>query len=318
MVSSVEKPKSLILVGHLVKDEIVASNGRLTCALGGIAYNIAAFGALLKGGVFVPRCRIGNDIRELFESQFGNCLVLDDSMITYTGLPNVINRLVYRDHHEREEWNSRKPSPLLLDGLNMKADAAIFNFISGSDVSLSDLRRFRRRFGGHIYLDYHSLALGRDRQGKRFYRRHPRWKDYAALADIVQMNLPELGTLSTGQLSVPKDIALACQEIHSQGPKIVIITMGEDGVVLSIEAGRKAYCIPPARIGRTVDPTGCGDTLAASVLCRYIQDNNIIAAAETANLYAAAKATFTGLEGFGRLQQIAGNIKSCPKAVRIF
>ena len=53
-------------------------------------------------------------------------------------------------------------------------------------------------------MDYHSLALGMKIIGKnprrvtRHFRYNPHWREYVALADIVQMNHVELNSLFPG------------------------------------------------------------------------------------------------------------------------
>ncbi|MFH1336109.1 MAG: hypothetical protein ABII96_06295, partial [Candidatus Zixiibacteriota bacterium] len=47
-----------------------------------------------------------------------------------------------------------------------------------------------------IYLDIHSLTLGRDKTGRRYLRMPRNWREYLKMADFIQTNLPELNVLS--------------------------------------------------------------------------------------------------------------------------
>jgi sugar/nucleoside kinase (ribokinase family) len=178
------------------------------------------------------------------------------------------------------------------------------SFISGNDLGVDELREFRDRFAGLIFCDYHSLALGRDDSGKRFFRRNPEYGKYLAPAKIVQMNIAELATISgIEQLSFGNIIAV-CSLIHGLGPEICVITLGGNGAVLSLDGGKSAYHLPPISVANEIDPTGCGDTFAAVFLYNYLISGDALKSAATANRYAAAKTTFTGIDGFAGIESI--------------
>lgn len=307
----------IIVIGHLVKDEIISAEGTINIALGGIAYNLAALCALMKQGRVHPVCRIGKDIRNLVNDAFGVSPVFDYSGIAYSNRPNIVNRLEYGHDGGREEWNSGKPRPLDISDIPTDADVVMFNFISGNDVGLSDLKEFREIYQGLIYCDYHSLSLGRDGSGKRYHRYHTRWREYLSVADIVQMNVAELSTIVRREMSDNHEIAIAARNLHEAGPTIAIITMGDIGVIISDGKRGEQFHVPAVNIKGRVDPTGCGDTLAAAFIYHYLQDGDIIRSIEFANYYAAAKATFTGLDGFGRIDEILNFIGPIQKARRI-
>jgi sugar/nucleoside kinase (ribokinase family) len=191
------------------------------------------------------------------------------------------------------------------------------NFISGDDFGIEDIARFRERYEGIIFCDYHSLSLGRDNEGKRFFRKHPEWRQYLAQTDIVQMNIAELATISGAEgLSFGNIIAVGSL-IHNLGPEICIITLGRNGLVLSIEEGKSVYHIPPVTVSNEIDPTGCGDTLAAVFLYNHLLSGDPLQSALEANRYAAAKVTFSGLEGFEGMDTILETIGTGAEPVRI-
>ena len=307
----------IAVVGHLVYDEITLPGGQTTTAPGGISYNIAALTGLMAQGRLLPVCEIGFDIKDLVFETFGSYDVFDESTIKTTSLPNVVNRLVYDDQGNRDEWNSRRPRPLSLDKIPSDIDALLLNFISGNDVTLDELKRFRGRFGGIVYCDFHSLALGHDRARKRYYRKHPDWHEYLSRVDIVQMNKRELSTIVGRQPDNIKQIAADCRILHEAGPETALITMGKGGVLLSIQSGDQAFHIPSLNVPVVVDTTGCGDTLAAAMIYHYIISGDLLQSALKANRYAAAKATFTGLDGFRQIDDILGNISEATEPVRL-
>lgn len=306
----------IAIAGHLVYDEITLPDGETTTALGGISYNIAALTSIMAGGRLLTVCEIGVDIKvQVFET-FKSYEVFDKSAIRITSLPNVVNRLVYDKQGYRDEWNSRRPKPLSLDGILDDIDALLLNFISGDDVTLDELNRFRKRFEGIVYCDFHSLALGRDRDGKRHYRKHPDWQDYLSYVDMVQMNKAELSTIVGHESAGKSQIAADCKILHEAGPETALITMGKDGVLLSTRSGRQVFDIPSLNV-LEVDTTGCGDTMAAAMIYNYIICGDILQSAVKANRYAAAKATFTGLDGYRRMDEILNVIGEATEPIRL-
>ncbi len=313
----VKHEPSIAVVGHLVADEIIRPGGEKVSALGGISYNLATLLAVMKSGKILPVCEIGRDIEPEFNKAFGSSELVDSSGVKVVSEPNVVNRLEYDNSGNRTEWNSRIPDRLSLENIRGRPDAVLMNFISGDDLAIEDLTRFRGRFNGLIYLDYHSLALGRDDQGKRFYRKHPDWEKYVAGADIVQMNSMELATIAGKNANDAEKVGENCKMVHDTGPKICVVTLGKDGLVLSLDSGKTTYFIPSIPVPLEVDPTGCGDTFASVFLYSYLLAGNVLKAAKRANKYAAAKATFAGIDGFDSISEIADRLGPSPEPVKI-
>jgi len=283
----------IAVVGHLVADEIYYHDGEKISAPGGISYNLAALLSIMKEGKIIPLCETGFDMVDLFEEYFGKHEIVDKSAVRETTLPNVVNRLVYDSDGGREEWNSRIPDRLSLDDIAEGVDAVLMNFISGEDLSVEDIQKFRERSDCPLFCDYHSLALGRDGEGKRFFRKHPDWERYLAQMDIVQMNIAELATISGVEGLSFGNIIAVCSIIHNLGPEICIITLGRNGLVMSMERGSSVYHIPPVAVTDAVDPTGCGDTLAAVFLHNYLLSGDPLQSAVSGNRYAPSPAIVT-------------------------
>ena len=265
----------------------------------------------------MPLCEIGRDFEETFISYFGENELIDTSAIKKTSLPNVVNRLEYDESGKREEWNSRIPERLSLAAAGDEVDAVLVNFISGDDIAAEDLAEFRKRFSGIIYCDYHSLALGRGGDGKRYFRKHPEYEKFIAPAGIIQMNIAELATISGVENLSFGNIIAVCSLIHGLGPDICIVTLGPNGAVISLEGGKSAYHQPPIPLAAEVDPTGCGDTFAAVFLYKFLVTGNPLDSVATANRYAAAKATFAGIDGFRSIDSILETLGPGADPVKI-
>ena len=307
----------IAVVGHMVSDEIVAPNGKVKKALGGTAYNLAALGTVAKEATIYPVCRIGSEARDDLVSVFSKWPSIDLSTVMYSKRPNVVHRLTYNKDGSRREWNSAKQGWLTPARIPKDAAAVLINFISGCDMKISDLRVLRYGFKGLIYFDLHSLTLGLNRKMMRYFRAHPRWRDYLSSTDMVQMNLEELEVIVGRKMEGFKEIAGACKELLDAGPRQAVVTLGRNGVILSDGQSGTSYHVPPVKIHREVDPTGCGDTLSATFVYNYLRTGNLIKSIEAANHRAAAKATFSGLAGFMRLEKILEKIGPLTRASKL-
>jgi hypothetical protein len=318
MMQQILESPAIAVVGHLVKDEIITIDGRASVSLGGTAYNLAALSAIQKTGRIYPVCRVGIDIKSMTDQLFALSPHFDLSGVCYAKRPNAMHRLTYRRDGSRDEWNSGKQMPLPMKPGLGKCDAILLNFISGNDVRLTELISFKNCYSGLLFCDFHSLSLGYGKDHRRYLRHHPRWRDYISVADIIQMNLMELSSIVGRSLDSRKAAMDALSLLHQAGPDIAIVTAGRDGIVISQRSTKKIYHIPAVRIGKEIDATGCGDTLSASFLYGYLRSGELIRSLELANRYAAAKATFSGIECFGKIDEIAERIGPPAKAERVF
>lgn len=83
----------------------------------------------------------------------------------------------------------------------------------------------------------------------------PRW---CALADILRLSDDDLAQLRPG--ATPTDAADA---FHAEGTPLVVVTLGKDGVLASLNGTRVSVTAPAARV---VDTVGAGDSFMAGFL----------------------------------------------------
>lgn len=88
------------------------------------------------------------------------------------------------------------------------------------------------------------------------------------------------------------DLVSAVESVHSHGVKIVIVTLGSKGALLSVEGTR--YDVPVCVPAKLVDPTGAGDAFIGGFLAEYVNGENILRCA----CVGAATASFV-VEGIG-------------------
>ena len=87
------------------------------------------------------------------------------------------------------------------------------------------------------------------------------------LVNIYKSSQPEIEKVTN-----QSDLNLAMKAIHDYGVKIVIVTLGIKGAVLSVEGN--VYDIPVYKSEKIVDPTGAGDAFIGGFLVEYISDAN--------------------------------------------
>jgi sugar/nucleoside kinase (ribokinase family) len=82
--------------------------------------------------------------------------------------------------------------------------------------------------------------------------------------DVYKSSLDEIK--ATTGLS---NLDLALRKVHDYGVKAVIVTLGTEGAVLSLEGS--VHKVPAYKSERVVDPTGAGDVFMGSLLAEYIR-----------------------------------------------
>lgn len=88
------------------------------------------------------------------------------------------------------------------------------------------------------------------------------------LIDIYKSSKNEIETV-TGL----SDLHSAIMAVHDHGVKVVLVTLGDKGVVLSFE--ETIYEVPACKPQKLIDPTGAGDAFIGGFLNEYVNDENI-------------------------------------------
>lgn len=305
----------IAVVGTVVCDRIVYTDGREIHSLGGIHYTVAVAAHLCPPDwEILPICRIGRDALPAVLDAWGEFPNVRRDGIRPAARPNTRVTLLYRKPTEREEYTTLPMAPLGTEELYpaLSADVCVINFITGSDVKLAALRFLRESYRGMLYLDIHSLTLGIAPDGQRYYRYPRRWREYARAADCLQLNEYEAACLAQLRpdertLEALRSFAVLLLSNLSGRLRLVNLTLGERGSLMACR-GRDGSItcehVPGLRVS-VVDPTGCGDTYAIAFLVRYIATGDPLEAAYFANTIAGHKCTLAGSEGLAELGHAA-------------
>jgi sugar/nucleoside kinase (ribokinase family) len=117
------------------------------------------------------------------------------------------------------------------------------------------------------------------------------------LVDICKASQDEIFVL-TGQVEL-KEAIKVLQDI---GIKIVIVTMGAKGSLLSVEGAQ--YNIPSCRPTVLVDPTGAGDVFIGAFLSEYLKGKELLWCASIGSAAASVVVEGVGSTYFGEAQEI--------------
>lgn len=291
----------IVVIGTTNKDTIIFPDGKRTESYGGILYNVLALSYLGREDVKIyPVCNLGYDVYDQVISYLKTCDNVELDGINKVNCKNNHAFLSINRENQREETLENRVLPLNFSQIKpfLKAEVILVNFISGFDLSLKTLKKVRKSTDALIFMDIHSLILGVDNSGKRFFDTPKNWREWIKQADMVQMNLPELKELSKRNLKSQKEIKEYGKQILNLGPKIVVITLEKEGALIIVD--NKFQKFKGATVRGFKDATGCGDVFSAGFLIYYLHTKDLINSVNFANYVAGEKCKVSGTEGLKR------------------
>lgn len=295
-------PKTLAVLGAFIRDTIITLDQQHIESIGGLYHSVAYLASLAAPDTTLhPLCYVGDDFYDsvvLALSALGPHVKFD--CMRRVSQPNTAVTLIYRSAEGRDEVTT--PPMAAINQRDVEAvaehDAALVNLITGEDIALEALQQLKAlRNMGLVYLDFHSLALGINEHGGRYYRAIPEWREWVAACDILQVNEMEAATLAGSR------VALGDEQLIKFGRGLVAenlsacnITLAGRGSLLFHRAGEMIVHehIPPPRRVQAVDVIGCGDAFGAAFLTHFLEHGDHAAAARFANVVAALNTTFIG------------------------
>ena len=322
--------RTLGVVGTMIWDTI---DGRDAGAAtveewGGIGYAFAALDASLgEDWQLVPIVKVGRDLAPRALPFLKDLRSLaPQARFVEVPEPNPRVHLRYSDDQRRCEgltggvpaWTWAELGPMVL-GL----DALYVNFITGFEMSLATMQALRHAFPGPIYCDLHSLALARDPDGVRYYRKVDEALAWLTCCDVAQLNEDEMRQMDA------EPLALAARAL-GLGVGAVCVTMGPRGVV-HVSAGDFSHLgwaggnRPPRGTGASLvktalvapeggplsgDPTGCGDVFGGTLVARLLGGTALEPALAEANRMARRNVSYRGATGLQ--QHLRGTLQSVP------
>lgn len=307
------------VLGTMVWDRVFGQEGDVpTEGWGGLSYALEAFCASLPGDwEIVPVVKVGRDrVGSAKEYLSSMERVENVSGVLESPFDAVTVERSYLDGwrpRERILGNERPWTQGELNPLLSELDALYLNFITGFEMDLKTAMSLKAEWTFPIYADLHSLFLDKDEEGLRSIRAIPRWRDWVAAFDMVQMNEEELGTLAGSLDSARASVG----RMVGKDLKLIAVTLGAGGAEYIAAEGfhpgqgrrpedRKAEIGGGGTLKGRVslenapfsgDPSGCGDVWGATFLSRLLAGDRLEAAAAEANRCASRKVGFQGAPG---------------------
>lgn len=312
----------IAVIGTVVRDTIYPYKGDPISGWGGIYYTLSHLAGILRDkAVLEPVFYLGYDVYaeflELLKEKFPNIHTNGIQKIDRKN-NQVILRYVTPEY--REETSNYIPPPLPYDLIQpfVGNDVILLNFISGYEVTFETCQKIARGKSGYLYVDFHSLAFGRNEDGSRFYQRPENWQDWVQLPDILQMNEKEAETLAARSLKSIEDHKIFATELVQISKNIINMTLGSKGSVLAFLSGGVpiVHYFEPLKVNKVVDATGCGDSFATGFISHYLETKDPVESAIYGNIAGGLNCTFQSTTKVDRIHlQIEAALKSYQKGV---
>ncbi len=276
----------IAVVGCINRDTVRRPGKREINGLGGTLYNIFGLSRLLDGqATVIPVCNVGIDIFDDVIRLLGGLNNVRTDLIRHTPFTNNHCVMTYSSDSERSEIFTGFVPAISFEHLRYitDADLVLINFISGRDLTLRALRRFRQVFGGVIYLDFHTLSLGLHRNGVRFMRRPVRWREYVSCCDYLQLNASEFELLA-GRTFSRRSAMVFFERSLMPNCSAMLVTLGKSGAAMVRREGRRTVVrfAEPTLEYNVRDTTGAGDLFAAGFCAGLSMKRSLVKCLELA------------------------------------
>ena len=287
----------VIVAGHFTIDRIfLSSRSSPFIVLGGSATYVSLTAKRLGAQVSIIS-HVGKDFPEAYFwwlREEG----IDLSNVTKLGNEQTTCfELVYNGNLENRSMRLRnRSSPLKLSEI---PDSRIAKFVHIAPIAGETSYRVvnkLKKCAEFSSLDPQGLLRRFDKSGKVT----PRPLDNKALLKFI--NIYKSSSDEIMALAGTSNINSAIDIIHDFGVKIVIVTLGAKGAVLSVE--KTLYDIPVYIPRICVDPTGAGDAFMGGFLAEYVRDKDALWCACVGSAAASLVVEGIGPTFFGEKEEI--------------
>ncbi|MDZ7361633.1 MAG: carbohydrate kinase family protein [candidate division KSB1 bacterium] len=292
------------VIGTFIRDTIITLDGKIVESIGGLYHTMAYLAHLVEAGTEIqPLCHVGDDFYDELRETLArfNKNILFDTLLRVQQT-NTQVKLIYRRPETRDEVTSPTMPPIRVNEITGLAgcEMVLVNLISGDDITLEALKNLHQLNPSPlIYLDLHSLALGIDEAGRRYYRGIPDWPEWVAACDILQMNEREAATLAgvVDKQVTHDDLIKLGRRVVAEKIIACHLTLGSAGSLLFYRNKENDVChehCQPLNVSQVIDVIGCGDAFGAAFVAHFMRSKNFSAATHFANKVAGLNCTFMG------------------------
>ncbi|MEM3526167.1 MAG: PfkB family carbohydrate kinase, partial [Candidatus Jordarchaeaceae archaeon] len=244
--------------------------------------------------------KIGRDLDEDSLAIFRE-LEIQTSIIKTSGLTTNFELLYLREG--RQLRLVARCEPILLEDIPksfLEADSLLVSPIAG-EISLDFMKKISRKTDSILAIDTQGFVRKFDEQGNVYFDTWTEGEQILPLVDIVKFSRRE-ALMATDC----ENIYEAAQKVLNLGPEIVIITLGEEGVLIS---GKENFSITPkTNQERVVETTGAGDIFFGVFLLEYSLTNDVKNAGKIATIAASKSTERRGMSRFVTRDQIEDDL----------
>lgn len=311
--------KKVSVLGPIPRDHIVNHHGE----------TFKRYGAALHTSVVLSRL-LGNEgvvhqvshIQKVDVNPIKNILApfsnINTSAISAEKNQGDVVSLRFVDQNKRLEKQTGFMPPIVpsdLEGL-MDSDAFVCVPITDYEVPLETLKYIKEHSNGLVVFDAHGPTTALSSHGDRilkFWADRDLWFPYI---DVLKMNLEEsraswykteytLEELAVERLGEEHLDGFGAYCIE-KGIKLLVVTLDENGAVLYYNENGKVRkeLVPPLKVDKVVDTTGCGDSFAGGLGYGVINSDDYVLALQYANIAGALRTQGNTFEVFDPLKNI--------------
>lgn len=292
--------RKIAVVGTINRDTVIRPDGKRLHGYGGILYNLIVLSRMVGNRLdILPVTNIGRNHDKQIRAILQDLPQIRTDALRTVDTPNNHCLLEYQNASDKTEklsgWVGSVSREQLRTAVN--SDYILVNFISGSDISTSNLIWLRTNSTARIYIDFHSRTLGCRSDGTRYLRRPKDWRDTVRCADYLQMNDLEFRLL-TRREPRPENCRRFLNEEMSRSVQALLVTLGGRGCLACCRRGTAIVSqqITPVSREKIIDTTGCGDVFAAAFLSALSNETTLLNAVEIAVNVATSRAEKRSVE----------------------
>jgi len=287
----------IVSVGHFCIDSIFLPNRQTPFVVLGGSTTYVSFAARRFEARVAAVSKVGGDFPEAYKWWLGQEGIDLRGLTKVEGANTTRFELRYNDDlSERTLLLKSKAPPITVDDLPnpLKATAIHIAPIAG-EITYEIVEKLKQ-CADVLSLDPQGLVRNFDENGN-VTECSLADKRILGLVDIYKSSLNEIKTVT----ELP-DLESAIKGVHDCGVKIVIVTQGIKGAMLSFEGTR--YEIPACPSAKVVDPTGAGDAFIGGFLAEYVGGENVLRCACVGSATASFVVEGIGPTFFGDREQI--------------
>lgn len=254
----------IVSAGHFAIDSILLPDRKTPfVVLGGSVTYVSLAARRLDARVSIIS-KVGSDFPEAYKWWLGQEGIDLSNMVKVEGDRTTRFQLTYNsDLSERALRSESRLSPITVEDLAHPPRAKAIHLGPIANEITYDVADKLKSCGETISLDPQGLVRQFDEEGNV---RPGALMDtrILELADIFKSSLDEVQAIT----GVSEPIS-AVKSVHDYGVKIVIVTLGAKGAMVSVEG--TVHNVPACKPEKLIDPTGAGDAFMGGFLAEYVR-----------------------------------------------